>query len=688
MKSIKTKILGITIISLFISLLVVSTIFSVLNIKSTEYTLEAALRETAETAALAVQNGILASKNTIQELGVNRTLWSADVPLEEKQALLNGIRDAHAYQMVSTTDENGRTAEGEDVSQQEFFQRAIQGETFISTPIVNQDGSSAQIIVSAPVWNGGMRNTQAAGVVFCILDGTYLSDLIETVTMGETGYPYMIDGEGTTIADTEYEWVLEEENTIQSISEDDPPDSLVELELKAIGGEGGFGIAHYDGVKRFLTTTPVPGTDNWVMGIMVDYDEFMERPIQAIWICVGVSLVALVLAVLLSMRFAGRLARPIVEMERAIVRIAEGDYDVVISYEAEDEIGSMASSTRRMVQSNSAIIRDAARVLGEIAQGNFNVVPSVEFIGIFKDIETHMTRLIVSLSETLSDIQASSNQVASGAEQVSMSAQSLSQGATEQAASLQQLSALVGEVSGEAGKTAENTAVSAQMADEAGDGAVRSQQSMGQMLEAMEDISKQSDEIGRIIKAIDDLAFQTNILALNAAVEAARAGQAGKGFAVVAEEVRNLAQRSAEAAKNTTDLIGGTVRSVERGTTIAGEAAERLNEVVEKFSSLHENINTIAAASGRQTEAITQITVGIDQISTVVQNNSATSEESAAASEELSGQAQILNDLIRRFVLYQSEQSPVLEPKQDLILENSLFIEGGSEQNNAGLSKY
>lgn len=171
------------------------------------------------------------------------------------------------------------------------------------------------------------------------------------------------------------------------------------------------------------------------------------------------------------------------------------------------------------------------------------------------------------------------------------------------------------------------------------------------MIRAMSEISESSGEIGKIIKTIEDIAFQTNILALNAAVEAARAGEAGKGFAVVADEVRNLASKSAEASKNTSNLIENSIRSVENGNRIADATAQSLLKAVQGTEEIIKVIGKISNASGEQAESINQVTLGVDQISSVVQTNSATAEESAAASEELSGQAQIMKDLVGKFRL-------------------------------------
>ncbi|MEG0853472.1 MAG: methyl-accepting chemotaxis protein [Angelakisella sp.] len=383
------------------------------------------------------------------------------------------------------------------------------------------------------------------------------------------------------------------------------------------------------------------------------YAEANTAKNNAFIVLVVVSGVALALTIILAVYLTKSLTKPILEIEKAANKMADGDLSVVISYSSKDELGSLSHRMAELVYTLKAIIGDVGYILGAMADGNFRVTTKVEdkYVGDYKNILLAMRGINRNLSSALTQINQSSDQVASGSDQVSSGAQALSQGATEQASAIEELSATITEISAQIKANADNAQIANSLSDEAGMGVDESNQKMQEMIVAMGEISGKSNEIGKIIKTIDDIAFQTNILALNAAVEAARAGAAGKGFAVVADEVRNLAQKSAEAAKNTTALIEDTVNAVENGTKIADDTAKSLEMVVEKSGMVGDKINEIAAASDAQANAIIQVTMGIDQISSVVQTNSATSEESAAASEELSGQAQMLKELVGKFKL-------------------------------------
>ena len=408
------------------------------------------------------------------------------------------------------------------------------------------------------------------------------------------------------------------------------------------------------GVKERMYFRPltIHGSTLWSMISIAD-SEFMAARNQLILMCALFSVVGLLILIAISFFLIKRALNPLLGIALAGKAVAEGNFDVKVSYDRQDEIGDLAAAIQSVMQHVREIISDLSDKLSELAKGNFRVSleNTEQYPGAYRPLLNSLQEISNDLNKTMAEIKTSAREVNAGAEQVSSGAQGLSQGATEQASSIEELSATVNDISEHIKKTAENTRLANTEAQNAGKEVSHSDKQMQQMKAAMENINQKSGEISKIIKTIDDIAFQTNILALNAAIEAARAGVAGKGFAVVADEVGNLAQKSANAAKDTTMLIEETLQAVEQGTVLADSTAESLQRVVTGASKVTELVNQIAEASVEQSRAVEQVSTGIDQISSVVQSNTATAEESAAASEELSGQANILNELVGRFQL-------------------------------------
>lgn len=374
-------------------------------------------------------------------------------------------------------------------------------------------------------------------------------------------------------------------------------------------------------------------------------NQYSKETQNTIIVMISIVVVAVIASIILGLFVSRIISKPVSKMVEAANMLALGDVNANVQADTKDEIGSLAESFVKMITN----IRGQAMAAERIAAGDLTIDVAVKSENDL--LGKKLAEMVEKNNEILTNISMASEQVASGAKQVSDSSITLSQGATEQASSIEELTASIEEISAQTNQNANNANQANTLAEEAKANAIQGNDQMKEMLKAMEEINESSANISKIIKVIDEIAFQTNILALNAAVEAARAGQHGKGFAVVAEEVRNLAARSANAAKETTDMIEGSIKKVEGGTEIARETAEALNKIVDGVAKVANLVNNIAIASNEQASGISQINQGVMQVSQVVQTNSATSEESAAASEELSGQAELLRQQVSRFKL-------------------------------------
>ena len=317
----------------------------------------------------------------------------------------------------------------------------------------------------------------------------------------------------------------------------------------------------------------------------------------------------------------------------------------------EKEYQPLMRGMNGILDSVIAPMRDAQEALSSLAQGDLTGYINKEYKGDYATLTNAFNQSLDSLNEILSQLSVAVDQISAGSTEVSTSSQSLSKGATQQASSLEEISSSMQEITVQTRQNSENATQANKLAGNCRDFANVGNRQMEDMLGAMDEINKSSTEISKIIKAIDEIAFQTNLLALNAAVEAARAGVHGKGFAVVAEEVRNLAQRSAKAARETTELIEDSVKRVQAGTNIAQETAKALGEIVTQVTKVTDLVEEIDVASREQSSGIEQVTQGLTQIDRVTQANTASSEETASASEELSGQARRLKEMLTRFKL-------------------------------------
>lgn len=345
---------------------------------------------------------------------------------------------------------------------------------------------------------------------------------------------------------------------------------------------------------------------------------------------------------------------PIHEANRVLREMEKGNLNVSVQGQYMGDHAQLKNTVNFMATTILGYIEEIAEVLKKMAGKDLTCRIDREYLGDFSELKESINFIARQFNDLMAEINTAAEQVAAGARQVADSSQNLSQGSTEQASSVEEITSSITQVAEQTKQNAGNANRANELSMNAKNMAEKGNARMEDMLLSMKDINASSENISRIIKVIDDIAFQTNILALNAAVEAARAGEHGKGFAVVAEEVRNLAARSADAAKETTDMIDDSIKKVHAGTRIANETAKALQEIVKGVAEAVDIVGEIAEASNEQAMAVAQVNEAIEQVSEVTQTNTATAEESASASEEMTSQAQVLNEMVASFRLASS----------------------------------
>ena len=435
-------------------------------------------------------------------------------------------------------------------------------------------------------------------------------------------------------------------------------ENLAEIILEK--GESYVGNAQVLGVDHLCSYVPTHDESGQVNGLIfagISMREAEEQINHTIWIAILVGAAFVILSLMIMTVFIrGTVSKPLSELTKLAKTMEQGRLGIGDSssvkktkIRSNDEIGVLADIFDGTIDRLKGYIGEISSILESIAEGNLTRETTQDYVGDFVSIQNSLNDILSKLNNTLSGIVESSESVSNGAEQMSIGAQALSQGAVEQASAVEEVDGTVRSISEQVKKTAENAEHASEKVDLVSGQILECNNKMNEMIQAMEEINESSNEIGKIIKTIESIASQTNILALNAAVEAARAGEVGKGFAVVAEEVRELAGKSAEASKSTTELIEHSISAVRDGTKIVNETAEQLQTVVSGAKEVVDTTGWIAEAARTQADSVVEVQERISQISDVVQTNSATAEESAATSQQLSSQAELLKNLVGRF---------------------------------------
>ena len=497
------------------------------------------------------------------------------------------------------------------------------------------------ITMGMPVKENGETSMYVVGVY----KYDAINDIISSINLGKNGMAYMANHEGIVTGHPDQSLVLEG-HTLSQIS-DGNDDAISRITTDETGSTE-FPI---DGKKMLVAFSPIRGTQ-WSLVIQVPKSDYNHLINRAMLVAVLLTLAVLVLSILIVLRLARSISRPVKSVTNRMVSLSDGDlHTETVSVQTEDELGIMAKTLNDTVESVNQYISDIQQVLTQIADGNLGVEPQVDYKGDFILIRDSLASIVQSMNETISGFRSAAVRLAEMAEELSGQSGQLHQASLEQH---QAAATLVDEVNQAKERLADVTESSSQTrakTEEITQCIQRANAQMSALSGAMNDINSNAHEITKIAKAIEDISFQTNILALNASVEAARAGSAGSGFAVVANEVQNLAVKSAEAAQSATEMISNTLAIIQTGVGLNADTASSLDAISDVSAQISSISDQLVVAVEGQANALSTMEERIDAISAITDRNLQSSEGTSKASQLLANEAEKLQAQVKNFVL-------------------------------------
>ncbi len=636
-------------IGLIIILFVTTSILvSIIVFKNSTETMVNSLTETSIAYNKVVEKDLLILEEQMKSISNYVVNLSTTLDSIETNNILNEMKDTYNFVSLFGADKDGNTStEGINVKtlNREYFNRAIKGEFYISSPFLKTDNTIG-ITIAYPVY----KDSNIMGIITGGLSYTYFCDFIN-FKIGKTGESYIIDKEGTIVAHSNTDYVKEFFNLVTA-EHSKKTKNVSEIINNFISGNYTPTNYTYNGVKKIVVANPIKNTDNWILVTSMESKEILKTPILIINTLIIIVVIVIVIGIFAILKLASNISNPIKLMSKRIRLLSNGDLTTSISnISTKDEIEDLAYDLNLTITNLSHYIKHITNITSNIYNYDLSQIIEDEFLGDLQPIKNSINGIINILNQSLYKINQVADQVASGANQVSDSAQTLAEGSLEQTAIIEQFTNLIFKLYSQIEMNLKNASDSLLITSESNSELKFGNEKMSNMLIAINDMNTFSKEIENIIKTIEAIANQTNLLALNASIEAARAGEAGQGFVVVANEVRNLANKTTEAVKDITELILNTLKCVENGTNLAYETAEILNNVMKKTTKSTILVDEIYSSYEGQMSFITEITEKSKKVSFVTQNISSNAQESSAISEELSSQAQILKELVNKFKL-------------------------------------
>lgn len=542
---------------------------------------------------------------------------------------------------VLTQSDGFTSEEGWDITGRGWYGCIETKQTVLTEPYV--DSSTGKMILSAaaPVLD---ENGNVLGAVGMDISLDHMTNIMSGYKIGRKGYMLLLSENGIFLYHPQNDMIQKNirdvnisENTIEAVES-----GKNEFLKYKSDGTTKYGFLQHAGDTGYIVLSSLPSSEYYatliamVLGLLLIF-------------AAGIVLIAFSIR-----KSSASLTKPIMDLNQTAQQLAAGDLDVNLKVTSQDEIGELGESIQKTVarlKEYIVYIDETAEVLAQVADGNLNISLKNDYVGEFQKIKTALLNISDSMNQVMLGINESSQHVSVGASELASASQILAEGAEQQAASIEQLTATTATVAEQVDNSRKEAEASAKATEQAAAIIEENQEKMKQMMEAMDKIQETSQQVVGIIQTIEDIASQTNLLSLNASIEAARAGEAGKGFAVVADEIGKLALESSEAANTTKELIGISMEEISKGNTIAGSAMESLKESVLAIGNVNKMIKVTAENAAVQAENMHQLRMGIEEIAHGIQDNSAASQETSATSEELASQAEMLNQMVQKFEL-------------------------------------
>lgn len=508
------------------------------------------------------------------------------------------------------------------------------GDVIYTDPYVDAASGKMVVTIAAPFTIAGKE-----AVILADITIDRLVEIVNAINDGKSTLGFLLSSEGSVITHPNKDFLPTDEGA--TILED-------VLEINTDASEVAS-FQDYDGVMRFVSMQPIT-TTGWKLGVTNDIHAIQAQVMGNLVVNIGTVGLLVVIAIALLYILLGRLLAPVSRMTQAVVRLAEGDFSGKIEKTTRrDEVGVLQNAMAVLQETLSEIIGEANRTLGDMSDYNLEIRDMREYQGRFNDLAASVNSIKRILTTLLREVQITADGVGMGSSQLAAAAESLSEGTTSQAMSIQKLMDDMDEVNDRINRNSENCAQVSEGIQQLDAEIQEGNREMNELRQAVTDVQAMSADIQQIVGAIDNIAFQTNILALNASVEAARAGENGRGFAVVAEEVRNLAFRCGEESKKTAELLEKCIFAIEQAKVHADSTSVSLNNVAANSATIFQAFVAISEDTTQQAEHSNHIQEEIHNISDVVQSNTAAAEQTAASSAELSNQAGSMTGIVNRF---------------------------------------